>query len=56
MSTRWHVQLLEGLPPDSRRRLSKQLRRSVRAGSPPTQRAWAQTVQQEVNGRYRRCA
>ena len=56
MSTRWHAQLLEGLPPDSRRRLSSQLRRSGRAGSPPTRRAWTLTVQQEVNGRYRRCA
>ena len=51
-NTRWYSSLLEGLPPESRRRLSTQLRRSMRTGSLPSRRAWQTTVQQ-ASGLYR---
>lgn len=55
MSTRWYVSQLEQLPPDTRRRLSAELRRYLRAGSPPTRRQWLQTVH-GAYGAYRTVA
>lgn len=55
MSTRWYVSQLEELPPDAKRRLSMQLRRSLRAGSPPTRRQWKSTIQNAYGG-YRTLA
>ena len=43
-STRWHCGLLEGLPRDGKRRLSSELRRSIRSGSLPSRRAWKAPV------------
>jgi hypothetical protein len=50
ISTRWYCGLLEGLPQDSRRRLSAQLRRSLRAGCPPSRRAWRAMVEGSLYG------
>ena len=50
MSTRWYVSQLEKLPPETRRRLSMQLRRSMRAGSPPSRRQWTFTIQHACGG------
>ena len=46
MSTRWYLNQLESLPSDSRRRLSQQLRRYLRNGSPPSRREWRLAVEQ----------
>lgn len=48
-NTRWYSSLLEGLPPTSRRRLSTQLRRSVRTDSLPSRRSWRNTVERAAS-------
>ena len=55
MNIRWYKSQLEGLPPDSRRRLTSQLRRSVRGGDLPSKRQWRTTVQNAL-GIYRPAA
>ncbi len=50
MSTRWYCGLLLDLPPDSRRRLSSELRRSIRSGSLPSRRSWRATVSEAMYG------
>jgi len=50
MSTRWYMSQLDALPPETRRRLSMQLRRSLRSGSPPSRREWTSTVKQAYGG------
>ena len=49
-STRWYCGLLEGLPGDSKRRLSSELRRSIRCGSLPSRRAWKASVSEAMYG------
>ena len=55
MSTRWYVSQLQQLPPDARRRLTMQLRRSLRSGSCPSRRQWMAAVRQAYGG-YRALA
>mgnify|MGYP006417571777 CR=1 FL=1 len=50
MSTRWYCGLLADLPSDSQRRLSTQLRRSIRSGVLPSRRDWRATVNQAMYG------
>ena len=50
MSTRWHVSQLKHLPPRTRRRLTMQLRRSMRARFLPTRRQWLLAIQQAYGG------
>ena len=49
-STRWYCGLLEGLPGDSKRRLSSELRRSIRSGSLPSKRAWKASGSEAMYG------
>ena len=49
-STMWYCGLLESLPRDSKRRLSSELRRSIRSGSLPSRRAWKASVSEEMYG------
>ena len=55
MNIRWYQSQLEGLPPDSRRRLTCQLRRSIRLGGLPSKREWRTAVQNAL-GSYRPAA
>ncbi len=55
MNIRWCKSQLEGLPPESRRRLNSQLRRSARLGDLPSRRQWRTTVQNAL-GFYRPAA
>jgi hypothetical protein len=52
VNLRWYKSQLDLLPPDSRKRLSNQLRRAMRVGGLPSRREWRQTIQQ-VMGSYR---
>jgi hypothetical protein len=50
IGTRWYCGLLTELPADSRRRLSAELRRSIRSGSLPTRRAWRTAISEAMYG------
>ena len=52
MNLRWYKSQLDLLPPDSRKRLSNELRRTMRVRGLPSRRQWRQTVQQAL-GSYR---
>ena len=52
MNLRWYKSQLDLLPPDSRKRLSNELRRTMRGGTMPSRREWRQAVQQAI-GSYR---
>jgi hypothetical protein len=50
MNLRWYKTELTRLPPESRKRLSNQLRRQLRIGSLPTKRQWRGLVEQALGG------
>lgn len=50
MNLSWYKSQLDTLPPDSRKRLSTQLRRNIRASGLPSRREWRQTVQRALGG------
>ena len=48
---RWYTAQLEGLPPESRKKLTRQLMRSMRRGGLPSRREWQFAIQR-VTGLY----
>ena len=48
MNLRWYKDQIEGLPPESRKRLQQHLRRTIRTGDPPTKREWRTAVQRSL--------
>ena len=44
-SLRWYTAQLEGLPPESRKRLTRQLMRFIRRGGLPSRKEWRFAVQ-----------